>query len=347
MAFRRGFLGLLFLLTGLCASSERFSAALPPAPSGGDLFAAVKAGDLPRVNALLASGASPMVKDADGMTPLHYTAFRGDVAVGEVLLARGAGVDAADSIGMTPLHAAAFDGRDKFAALLISKGAAVNARDKAGMTPLHYAAANGREAAVRLLLAKGADPRALDAKGKSPLDLASTRKRAGVEALLQAALRSSPPQAPKPARRYTDEDIQGMGGGFPEEDDYPCRKPPERPPSDRAYWQRYLEQGEQQLQRLVASKRELEAALPDLQRRCEDARQATPQTSVGAAAGEEILAPTPPGSFTNAGESWRRQQAAAQPCYAYQSAQQRIRMMDEQIRQGRESLERYRLELSR
>jgi hypothetical protein len=346
MAHSRRLLGLLVLAATLGAFSGRLAAAQPSPPPGGGLLAAVKAGDLAKVRALLVSGASPKVKDADGMTPLHYAAFRGDVEMGQALLAAGAEVDAADSIGMTPLHAAAFDGRDKFAALLLSKGAAANARDRAGMTPLHYAAANGREAAVRLLLAKGADPRALDGQGKRPGDLAAAQKHPNLAALLEP-----PAEAPRPVakegRRYTDEDIQGMGGGFSEEDDYPCRTPPERPKSDREYWLRYLEQGEQQIQRLATQKHDLEASLPDLQRRCEEAKQGPSQTSVGAASGPEILAPTPPGSYTNTGEAWRRQQAAAQPCTAYQSTLQRIRSIEAQIRQGRENLERYRLELGK
>lgn len=335
-----------FLVQAFLAVSVLVAASQPAKPLGGDLFSAVKAGDLPGVKALLAAGVSPKARDANGMTPLHYAAFRGDVAVGEALLARGADVDAADSVGMTPLHAAAFDGRETFAALLLSKGAAVNGRDRAGMTPLHYAAANGGEEVVRLLLAKGADPRALDLQGSSPLDLAARRNQARIAELLRPAPAGAPVQA-KPARRYTDQDIQGMDGRSSEEDDNPCCKPPERPKSDREYWLRYLEQGEQQIQRLVARKRDLEASLPQLQRRCEDARQEAARTSVGAANGEEVLAPTPPGSYTNAAESWRRQQAAAQPCSAYQNTLQRIQMLDEQIRQGRQNLERYRLELDK
>jgi ankyrin repeat protein len=96
-------------------------------------FAAVKAGDLPAVAALLAAGA-------------HRCPTTGS----EVRCERGG----------TALMWACAEGRTALATLLLADGGAdVEARcSRAGGTPLIWAASRNQSAALALLLAAGADP---------------------------------------------------------------------------------------------------------------------------------------------------------------------------------------------
>jgi len=109
---------------------------------------------------LLQNGAAPSGKDNIDMTPLHYTAMRGNeesLAATGVLLQYNADVSARNIAGWTPLHLAASRGHVAVILLLIDKGADVSAKDTVGDTPLHHAAVRGHFDAVRLLLDKGAD----------------------------------------------------------------------------------------------------------------------------------------------------------------------------------------------
>lgn len=121
------------------------------------------------VEFLLAAGANPNEKDAEGRTPLTYA----NAATAELLLAAGADVNAADDDG----HPALFDGilhdRLGMVRLLLGAGSDVNTRDKKGRTPLMWAASMGREEIVKLLLASGADVNARDNEGRTALFYAS------------------------------------------------------------------------------------------------------------------------------------------------------------------------------
>jgi ankyrin repeat protein len=63
---------------------------------------------------------------------LHKAARAGDLQRVEELIARGAPVNGRDSLGGTPLHDAAWAGETEIVALLIAKGAEVNARHTEG-----------------------------------------------------------------------------------------------------------------------------------------------------------------------------------------------------------------------
>lgn len=176
---------------------------------GDTLSAAAYAGDLPRIEALLAAGASPTAKDDDARRPLHWAAAGGHVHVIAHLLrlpgVAEACVGAADDEGFTPLVSAAAGGHVGALAVLLAAGAPahaptslgtvalhyhkgradvveallgaggmvdVDARDRGGLTPLHRAAAPGFLDATRALLAGGAAPNAADKLGRTPLHLA-------------------------------------------------------------------------------------------------------------------------------------------------------------------------------
>jgi ankyrin repeat protein len=108
------------------------------------------------------------VAAADGRTPLHVAAVKGQTAAASNLIASGAAVDAADELGRTPLHEAVANGRTAVVAALIDAGAALDAADESGRTPLHEVPADSSRS-VKLLVAAGASVSAADKEGRTPL----------------------------------------------------------------------------------------------------------------------------------------------------------------------------------
>ncbi len=88
-----------------------------------------------RASALLAAGADPDVRTAEGETPLH-------------------------------LHVSARQPDTALVSMLVRGGADVNARNDTGETPLHVARKRNRLSVVRTLLELGADANALDNAGR-------------------------------------------------------------------------------------------------------------------------------------------------------------------------------------
>ena len=82
------------------------------------LFEAVVAGDLERVQSLLAGGADPNPFDAEGRTPLMIAAERGEEDIVRALLARGADPALTDRLGEGALSKAAAHGHRGLATLL-------------------------------------------------------------------------------------------------------------------------------------------------------------------------------------------------------------------------------------
>jgi len=153
------------------------------------------------VTMLLANGADPRVRDADGNTPLHHAARSSDPGVAVLLLNAGARVDALNEAGHSPLAAACAVGNWRLARLLLEHGAQtepdggapallaavageddpagvhlllkhkapVNVRDGADCSALLLACRAGNHDIVGALLAGGADRNAHDAAGATPL----------------------------------------------------------------------------------------------------------------------------------------------------------------------------------
>jgi ankyrin repeat protein len=151
------------------------------------LFEACAAGEVERVERLLAGGAAVNAYSTDGWTPLHLAAFFGHGAIVELLLAHGAEVGARsrNANANTPLHAALAGNHKIAAGLLIGHGADVNAADAGGWRPLHLAAANDNLDALKALIAEGADVSAANAEGKRPLSLAQEKNHREAAALLR------------------------------------------------------------------------------------------------------------------------------------------------------------------
>jgi len=90
------------------------------------LAQAVRLGNEPVVDLLLTSGADPNVGEAaNGKTPLHVAAGRGQLAMVQSLIRSRAAVDATDARGETPLCYALREGRTNTIAALRSAGATI------------------------------------------------------------------------------------------------------------------------------------------------------------------------------------------------------------------------------
>ena len=135
--------------------------AVPPAPSTPDCSseserfqAAIRAGDAPLMEKLLAQGPSLLYsRDSHGVSSFMLACLAGQSKAIDLLLAKGLVMD---------LHVAAAAGKsDRVAEILKVDLQSMNARDIQGYTALHRAAALGRGDIVWLLLSKGAQ---LDAK---------------------------------------------------------------------------------------------------------------------------------------------------------------------------------------
>jgi ankyrin repeat protein len=123
------------------------------------ILAAARAGELDRVEALLAASPELVnVRDAEGMTPLHHAVQGGHSEMADLLLDRGGDISAVDAWNQTPLHLAAYAGDAALVGLLLARGADVMAREMRGRTPLYLAVNWGHSAeVVEQLIAAGAD----------------------------------------------------------------------------------------------------------------------------------------------------------------------------------------------
>jgi ankyrin repeat protein len=179
-----------------------------------ELFAAIEAGEVERIRALLAADPSLAgARDPEGVSALMRARYRLDrgavqalieagpdldlfeaAAFGDVdrltaLLGAEAGPDAVSPDGFTPLHLAAFFGKPAAAALLLRRGAEVDPRGRGWMTgtPLHSAVSGRHVDVIEILLAAGADPNARQSGGWTPLHGAAHNGDVASVALLLAA----------------------------------------------------------------------------------------------------------------------------------------------------------------
>ncbi len=119
---------------------------------------AAKRGDRDAVRALLKQGADVSAPHADGMTPLHWAAERGDLAMAEMLIYAGATTATTTRLGAyTPLHLAARNGSGPVVRALLKAGASASAPAASGSTALHLAAGAGSADAITALIDAGAD----------------------------------------------------------------------------------------------------------------------------------------------------------------------------------------------
>lgn len=135
-------------------------------PSGeSPLMAALYRGHRPVVDALIELGAARDVFAAAAL---------GDIAALRHALRTPGAVNAFAYDGWTPLHLSAFFGQLEAARLLLDAGAdpAALSRNSLQNTPLHAATAGKHEHVALLILDRGGDPEATDAGGFTPRRIA-------------------------------------------------------------------------------------------------------------------------------------------------------------------------------
>jgi len=91
------------------------------------------------ISHLLERGADPNAKKANGDTPMHWAAYRGDKETCMELMAYGADPDAVGEFKNRPLHLACTNHHEEIAAILLTRGASVIMRNEYGVTPFGVA----------------------------------------------------------------------------------------------------------------------------------------------------------------------------------------------------------------
>ena len=153
-----------------------------------DFIDAVKVGNVPKVEELLAAGVNMNQVDANGTTPLFYAAMNGHEGVVRKLLAAGCDKDAMDDLfGYSPLHTATHNGDASIVWLLLAHNCAKNDTDYNGRTPLLVAAWKGHSGVLRELLAASCNKDQPDNDHATPLMTAIIEGHEGVVQQLLAA----------------------------------------------------------------------------------------------------------------------------------------------------------------
>ena len=160
-----------------------------------ELAEAAAAGDVARVQGLLAAGTNPDAWGADGAAPIHRAAQAGHSEVVRALLDAGADIDRQrEGAGNTALLDAVASHRDKTTMLLIERGADVTIAAWRGSALQIAANGNARPPIVQALIAHGAIENARKPKHVvGPLHTAARRDNIDLlRALLEAGV---PPDA--------------------------------------------------------------------------------------------------------------------------------------------------------
>jgi ankyrin repeat protein len=136
--------------------------------------------DRAAVRSLLNQKVDVNAPQGDGMTALHWAAYKDDADIARILLEAGANVKAKTRNGaLTPLTFAARNGDAEMIDLLIKAGADANTTSANGTTVLMDAALSGSPDAVNLLIERGADVNAREKQnGQTALMFAAWENRA-------------------------------------------------------------------------------------------------------------------------------------------------------------------------
>jgi uncharacterized protein len=142
-----------------------------------ELFDAVLAGNLDKVNSLLQSGADSNASNDEGATALMVAAGNGHLAIVEALIESGANINATDPRGWTALMKAIYNydldqGFPEIVRALIEAGADIETQVAYGTRPLMLAAGYGQAGVIDVLLAAGVDVRAENEGGRTARTMA-------------------------------------------------------------------------------------------------------------------------------------------------------------------------------
>ena len=121
------------------------------------------------IRTLLKQHADVNAPQADGMTALHWAAYRDDLDTTKLLVEAKANVKATNRYGVTPLSLACQDGNTVLVELLLARGADPNTTLRGGETVLMTAARTGKPGPVEALLKRGADGNAKERRGQTAL----------------------------------------------------------------------------------------------------------------------------------------------------------------------------------
>lgn len=157
-----------------------------------ELFAAARAGDAEKINALLAAGANAATTDEAGETALMHAAHAGHLDAVRALIGAGADVTAKSPQGWTALAKAAYNGDTErgyveVIEVLHEAGAAVDEPIFFGITPLMLAAGGGDASVVEWLINHGADVQASNEGGRTARMMADDKFYVDVINLLHEA----------------------------------------------------------------------------------------------------------------------------------------------------------------
>ena len=141
-----------------------------------DLYDAVEAGDLERVQVLVEQGVDKKKTGQYDQTPLHAASHNGHLAVVRYFVEQGADIEKADRCGYTPLIVASIWGHLEVVRYLLEQGANRDKASNEGATPLHLAALNGHLEIAKLLMVYGADLNARTNSGELPIDRAANEE---------------------------------------------------------------------------------------------------------------------------------------------------------------------------
>ena len=136
------------------------------------------------IRTLLEQRAAVNAPQADGMTALHWAAYRDDLETARLLVEAKANVSAANRYGVTPLSLACQNGSTSIVELLLERGANPNTALRGGETVLMTAARTGEPGPVAALLRRGADTNAKERRGQTALMWAAADGHAQVVELL-------------------------------------------------------------------------------------------------------------------------------------------------------------------
>ncbi|XP_054160187.1 ankyrin repeat domain-containing protein 50-like [Oppia nitens] len=146
---------------------------------------------------LIKLGADLEIKDLEGRTPLHVSAWQGITHVVQILLEFGSDVNSLDNEGRTALHMCAWNGHTEIITLLIEAGAQLNqVSTTQGATPLLIAAQQGHIETCQMLLNVGADVSHIDFYGRNAKDVANNCGHRDIVILLESYMSKVEEQCP-------------------------------------------------------------------------------------------------------------------------------------------------------
>jgi ankyrin repeat protein len=123
-------------------------------------------------------------QDRDGRTPLHASAFAGNVAATDELLSAGVSVDLLDTVGQSPIFTACEHGHGEVVNALLAAKARIDFEDSEGRHAMHWASIGGFETIVAALLEAGSSPLHPDGRGETSLHYAAFFGRTNCAMLL-------------------------------------------------------------------------------------------------------------------------------------------------------------------